>query len=90
MTVRDHNNRSEKQKGHEPVLQKEANSNPASQGHQGFRGATQDRSGADERHDGQSRQNGGGDRAGGAPRVQHQGGHPSHHDGGPGQHNSKR
>lgn len=89
MTVRDHNNRSEKQKGHQPRDQAKANSNPASQGHQGFEGGTQDRSGADDRQDGKSRQNGGGDGAGGAPRAQHQGGHPAHREGGPGQHNTK-
>ncbi|WP_460448869.1 hypothetical protein [Alsobacter sp. SYSU BS001988] len=90
MTVRDHNNRSEKQKGHVPLKQGEADRNEASQGHQGQeRGGTQARSGADERHDGRGRQDGGGDGAGGAPRVQGQGGHPAHRDGGPGQHNSK-
>ena len=90
MTVRDHNNRSEKQKGHVPLKQGEARperGQPGASG-PGARG-TQARSGADERHDGRGRQDGGGDGAGGAPRVQGQGGHPAHRDGGPGQHNSK-
>ena len=58
MTSRNHNNRSEKQKGHMPV-----------QGNEDQR----DRPGTDERHDGKSRQNGGGDGAGGAPKQQGQG-----------------
>jgi hypothetical protein len=57
MVARNHNNRSEKQKGHEPV---EASGSP-------------DFGGTDERHDGKSRQNGGGDGAGGAPKKQGQG-----------------
>jgi hypothetical protein len=90
VTGRDHNNRSEKQNGHAPVEQGRADANAASQGHQGHeRGGTQSRAGTDERHDSKGRQDGGGDGAGGAPRAQHQGGHPAHRDGGPGQHNSK-
>lgn len=74
MTTRNHNNRSEKRKGHVPDHEAQQNANPANQGHQGAeRGATQDRSGADERHDGKGRQNGGGDGAGGAPKKQGQG-----------------
>lgn len=90
MTVRDHNNRSEKNKGHTPLGRNEANLNEASQGHQGHeRGGTQARTGADERHDAKGRQDGGGDGAGGAPKHQGQGGHPRHQDGGPGEHNAK-
>ncbi|WP_293865305.1 hypothetical protein [uncultured Alsobacter sp.] len=86
MTVRNHNNRSEKQKGHQP-LDMTGQENPASQGHQGReRGGTQDRSGTDERHDGRGRQNGGGDGAGGAPKVQGQGGHHGHQNRGHGGH----
>jgi hypothetical protein len=74
MSTRNHNNRSEKQKGHVPNHEAEANVNTASQGHHGDeRGGTQDRSGTDERHDGKSRQNGGGDGAGGASKQQGQG-----------------
>jgi hypothetical protein len=57
MVARNHNNRSEKQKGHESV---EA-------------GGSKELSGTDERHDGKGRQNGGGDGAGGAPKKQGQG-----------------
>jgi hypothetical protein len=59
MTTRNHNNRSEKQKGHTPNHQAEAGG--------------QDRPGGDDRHDGKGRQNGGGDGAGGAPKAQGQG-----------------
>jgi hypothetical protein len=59
MTTRNHNNRSEKQKGHMPI-------------HQGEE-VSQDRPGTDDRHDGKGRQNGGGDGAGGAPKAQGQG-----------------
>ncbi|WP_375459986.1 hypothetical protein [uncultured Enterovirga sp.] len=59
MVTRNHNNRSEKQKGHVPV----------EDGAQ----ASQDHAGIDERHDGKGRQNGGGDGAGGAPKAQGQG-----------------
>lgn len=87
MTVRDHNNRSEKQKGHVPTAQGGANANDASQGHQGReRGGTQDRSGTDQRLDGKGRQNGGGDGAGGAPKTQGQGGHHDHQNRGTGGH----
>ena len=59
MVARNHNNRSEKQKGHAPI-------------HQGTE--TQgDRPGTDDRHDGKGRQDGGGDGAGGAPKQQGQG-----------------
>jgi hypothetical protein len=72
MTSRNHNNRSEKRKGHVPD---EAGSHhlASNQGHQGGHGGSRDRSGADERHDGEGRQNGGGDGAGGAPKAQGQG-----------------
>lgn len=73
MSIRKHNNRSEKMKGHAPRQE----------------GGDFDRPGTDDRQDGKSRQSGGGDGAGGAPRHQHQGGHPLHHDGGPGHHNAK-
>lgn len=71
MSTRDHNNRSEKQKGHTAVHE---GAHPATsqQGHQGVETA-RDRSGTDERHDGKGRQNGGGDGAGGAPKAQGQG-----------------
>ena len=71
MATRNHNNRSEKQKGHMPVHE---GAHPATsqQGHQGNE-TMRDRSGTDERHDGKSRQNGGGDGAGGAPKKQGQG-----------------
>jgi len=59
MVTRNHNNRSEKQKGHTGVGE---GSN-----------AAPDRGGSDERHDGKSRINGGGDGAGGAPKKQGQG-----------------
>lgn len=58
MSVRHHNNRSEKQKGHAPVSSGDV---------------SQDRGGTDERHDGKSRNDGGGDGAGGAPKKQGQG-----------------
>ena len=71
MVTRNHNNRSEKQKGHVPVS--EGAHPPTSQhGHQGNE-TLRDRSGTDERHDGKSRINGGGDGAGGAPKTQGQG-----------------
>lgn len=73
MSLRKHSNRSEKQKGHEPRHE----------------GGEDDLPGADHRQDGKGRQNGGGDGAGGAPRHQHQGGHPAHHEGGPGNHNAE-
>jgi hypothetical protein len=57
MVARNHNNRSEKQKGHEPVQS----------------GTSPDLSGTDDRHDGKGRNNGGGDGAGGAPKQQGQG-----------------
>lgn len=71
MVSRNHNNRSEKQKGHVPVHQ---GAHPATsqEGHQGSE-TMRDRSGTDERHDGKSRNNGGGDGAGGAPKKQGQG-----------------
>ena len=56
MVTRNHNNRSEKQKGHTGVGE---GSNTAP-----------DRGGSDERHDGKSRVNGGGDGAGGAAKKQ--------------------
>ena len=61
MTSRSHNNRS-------------GDTHPATsqEGHQGEEDQ-RDRSGTDERHDGKSRQNGGGDGAGGAPKQQGQG-----------------
>lgn len=59
MVTRNHNNRSEKQKGHAPL-------------HQGTEVA-QDHGGTDERHDGKGRNNGRGDGAGGAPKKQGQG-----------------
>jgi hypothetical protein len=70
MTTRDHNNRSEKQKGHAPTHQRD-NHEAKAAGHQGAERGV-DRSGTDERHDGESRVNGGGDGAGGGPRVQGQ------------------
>lgn len=57
MAARNHNNRSEKQKGHEPAQA----------------GGNQGLSGTDDRHDGKGRNNGGGDGAGGAPKQQGQG-----------------
>jgi hypothetical protein len=57
MTTRNHNNRSEKQKGHMPVQED----------------GSQDMAGTDNRQDGKSRHNGGGDGAGGAPKQQGQG-----------------
>ncbi len=87
MTTRDHQNRSEKRKGHTPDSRAQADRNPANQGHQGReRGATQSLSGSDDRQDSKSRSNGGGDGAGGAPRTQGQGGHPRRREGGPGDH----
>jgi hypothetical protein len=74
MTSRNHNNRSEKQKGHTPDRSGEQTTSSTNQGHQGHEaGGTQDRPGTDERHDGESRQNGGGDGAGGPPKQQGQG-----------------
>jgi hypothetical protein len=74
MVARNHNNRSEKQKGHTADERGKPNENPASQGHHGKEaGGTQDRSGTDSRQDGKSRQSGGGDGAGGAPKTQGQG-----------------
>lgn len=68
MTSRNHNNRSEKQKGHTPDRSGEQTTSSTNQGHQGHEaGGTQDRPGTDERHDGENRQNGGGDGAGGPP-----------------------
>ncbi|MBV9078679.1 MAG: hypothetical protein JO048_14505 [Methylobacteriaceae bacterium] len=71
MSTRDHNNRSEKQKGHAPVQAGE----PPATAHGGQHGDHEgrDRSGTDSRQDGKSRQNGGGDGAGGAPKAQGQG-----------------
>ena len=71
MVARNHNNRSEKQKGHMPVHEG-AHPSTSQEGHQGNEDQ-RDRSGTDERHDGKSRQNGGGDGAGGAPKQQGQG-----------------
>jgi hypothetical protein len=71
MVTRNHNNRSEKQKDHVPVHEG-AHSARSYEGHQGSE-TMRDRSGTDERHDGKSRQNGGGDGAGGAPKKQGQG-----------------
>ena len=71
MSTRHHNNRSEKQKGHAPVPQG-AHPSTSQEGHQGSE-TLRDRSGTDERHDGKSRINGGGDGAGGAPKKQGQG-----------------
>ncbi len=71
MSTRHHNNRSEKQKGHQPVHGHDAG--VTAQGHQGDQGGRRDRGGIDERHDGKGRQNGGGDGAGGAPARQGQG-----------------
>jgi hypothetical protein len=75
MVSRNHNNRSEKQKGHTPSGQDqgEGERNPAAQGHQGGQGAQMNRAGVDRTNDGTSPQNGGGDGAGGAPRQQGQG-----------------
>jgi hypothetical protein len=75
MVSRNHNNRSEKQKGHTPVGQDTGaqEHNPAAQGHQGGSGAQMSRDGVDRANDGKSPQNGGGDGAGGAPRQQGQG-----------------
>lgn len=83
MVARDHNNRSEKQKGHAAVHE---GAHPATsqQGHQGTE-TSRDRDGIDARQDGKSRQNGGGDGAGGAPKQQGQGqankGVDNHHQG---------
>ncbi len=71
MVARDHNNRSEKQKGHMPV-QEGVHAATSQAGHQGTE-TLRDRSGTDERQDGKGRQNGGGDGAGGAPKKQGQG-----------------
>ncbi|MDB5512597.1 MAG: hypothetical protein JWR08_2080 [Enterovirga sp.] len=71
MVARNHNNRSEKQKGHVPV-EEGVQAAASHEGHQGSERA-RDRTGTDERHDGKSRQNGGGDGAGGAPKQQGQG-----------------
>jgi len=74
MTTRNHNNRSEKRKGHTPDRSGEQNQNATNQGHQGYEaGGSQDRTGTDERHDSEGRQNGGGDGAGGAPKQQGRG-----------------
>jgi len=74
MASRNHNNRSEKQKGRTPDRAGAQTTNSTNQGHQGHQaGGAQDRPGTDERHDGESRQNGGGDGAGGAPKQQGQG-----------------
>lgn len=76
MTSRNHNNRSEKMKGHVPVGQDSGTQdiNPSAQGHQGnTEGAQMSRSGVDRRNNSNSPQNGGGDGAGGAPKVQGQG-----------------
>ncbi len=70
MVARNHENRSEKQKGHLPPHDDVQRAR--SQGHQGGQSGS-DRSGTDERHDGRSRTNGGGDGAGGAPKAQGQG-----------------
>lgn len=70
MVSRNHDNRSEKQKGHGHGSAGAPHG--ASEGHQG-RETARDRSGTDERHDGKSRNAGGGDGAGGAPRTQGQG-----------------
>lgn len=70
MTTRNHNNRSEKQKSHHP--EHDGVQRASSEGSQGTQHG-RDRSGEDERHDGRSRQNGGGDGAGGAPKSQGQG-----------------
>ena len=56
MVSRNHNNRSEKQKGHAPVHQG-AHPSTSQEGHQGSE-TMRDRSGTDERHDGKSRING--------------------------------
>jgi hypothetical protein len=72
MSKRNHNNRSEKQKGHAPVH----DGPPAATTHGGQQGEekqARDRSGTDSRQDGKSRHNGGGDGAGGAPKTQGQG-----------------
>lgn len=83
MSTRHHNNRSEKQKGHVAV-QEGAHPATSQQGHQGIE-TLRDRSGRDERQDGKSRHNGGGDGAGGAPKKQGQGqankGIDNHHQG---------
>ncbi len=76
MVSRNHDNRSEKRKGHRPLGQAEGaqESNPAASGHQGdTEGLTQSRAGVDRRNDSKSPQNGGADGAGGAPRQQGQG-----------------
>ncbi len=70
MVTRDHNNRSEQQKGHTP--DHDGKQKAESQGHQAS-AKSEDRSGTDERHDGKSRNDGGGDGAGGAPKKQGQG-----------------
>ncbi|WP_181706480.1 hypothetical protein [Chthonobacter rhizosphaerae] len=75
MTTRNHNNRSEKMKGHVPTGQAtgEQDHNPSAQGHQGdTEGGQIDRSGADRRNNSISSHNGGGDGAGGGPRQQGQ------------------
>lgn len=76
MVARNHNNRSEKRKGHVPRGDDtgEQEVNTASQGHQGDTfGAQMSRPGVDPRNEGRSPQNGGGDGAGGAPKQQGQG-----------------
>ena len=76
MVSRNHNNRSEKMKGHTPTGQDHGaqEHHPSSQGHQGGAdGAQTSRAGTDSRNDGKSPQNGGGDGVGGAPKVQGQG-----------------
>jgi hypothetical protein len=76
MVSRNHNNRSEKMKGHTPTGQNhgEQDHNPSSQGHQGHADRAQmGRSGTDSANDSNSPHNGGGDGAGGAPRQQGQG-----------------
>ena len=71
MATRNHNNRSEKMKGHQPVHDGPAP--PTVHGGQHGQHATRDREGTDDRQDGKSRHNGGGDGAGGAPKAQGQG-----------------
>jgi len=71
MVSRNHNNRSEKQKGHTPIHQG-VRPSTSQEGHQGSE-TMRDLSGTDERHDGKSRNSGGGDGAGGAPKKQGQG-----------------
>lgn len=81
MVTRNHNNRSEKQKGHRSVDESEHPAIAAG-GHQGSE-TMRDRSGTDGRQDGKGRQDGGGDGAGGAPKQQGQGqankGSDNHH-----------